>query len=128
MISCFGGKFYKASYCSTTFVKESQYQLFVIIFETSPDNNDLKSYSNLYPDNKVFFNDFALSGLIFWLLHPVTQGFAAVLTDFALSGLCIKQALKGRDILTMGEAHRNQTITYLSPERVKYKTGRPVFN
>ena len=31
-----GGIFNKVRYCSKTFVKESQYQLFVIIFETFP--------------------------------------------------------------------------------------------
>jgi hypothetical protein len=34
--------------------------------------------------------DFALSGLFLGYYTPVTQGFAAVLTDFALSGLSIK--------------------------------------
>jgi len=51
-------------------------------------------------------SDYTLSGLIPGYYSPVTQGYAAVLTDFALSGLCMKQALKGRYKLMMGEAHR----------------------
>jgi hypothetical protein len=49
---------------------------------------------------------------LFLVLQLVSQGFATVLTDFALSGLRIIKALKGRNKLTMGEAHRNETITF----------------
>jgi hypothetical protein len=64
-------------------------------------------------------SDFALSGLMFCFYTQLSQGFATVLPDFALSGLNIIKALKGRNTLTMGEVHRNETITFSSPERAK---------
>jgi len=52
---------------------------------------------------------------------PVAQGFAAVLTDFALSGLNKnKQPRKGGNTLTMGVAHRSSENIIKSPERAKY--------
>jgi len=57
-------------------------------------------------------SDFALSGLMFSYYTPVSHGFATVLSDFSLSGLNIIKALKGRNKLTMGEAHHNETITF----------------
>jgi hypothetical protein len=57
-------------------------------------------------------SDFALSGLMFSYYTSLSQGFATVLSDFALSGLNIIKALKGRNTLTMGEAHRNETIPF----------------
>jgi len=45
---------------------------------------------------------FALSGLIFRYYITVSQGFATVLSDFALSGLYILKVWKERNELAIG--------------------------